>query len=129
MTKALLIVGGVLNSVFFLFHVYLGYQIHHLVRLAASYRSLMEALNVGGCLFILFFAYASLCRAGDLIRTRLGWAVLALVSALYLSRAAEEFFLFSFTPAIFGSCALVGGLYAAILVLAVRSGSRSSAAA
>jgi hypothetical protein len=52
--------------------------------------------------------------------TGLGRAVLVLVSALYLSRAAEEFFLFQFTPAIFASCVLVGAIYVALLVISIR---------
>jgi hypothetical protein len=80
----------------------------------------MEVLNVSGVLFIFFFAYASFFHGKELLQTGLGRVVLSLILALYLSRAAEEFFLFKFTPAIFGSCVLVGAIYAALFVIALR---------
>ena len=49
-------------------------------------------------------------------------AVLAFASLLYLSRAAEEFFLFKFDAAVFGSCLLVGAVYAVALVIATKRG-------
>ncbi len=120
MSKALLAAGGVLNTVFFLFHLLLGYRIHNLVQLAAPYRALMEALNVGGVLFIFFFAYASFFHGKELLGTGLGRAVLALAAVLYLSRAAEEFFLFNFTAAVFGSCVLAGAVYLALFAIALK---------
>ena len=63
MTKVLLVIGGILNSLFFLLHLVLSYQIHNLTQLAAGYRGLLQALNVGGVLFIFFFAFVSFfCR-------------------------------------------------------------------
>jgi len=120
MAKRLLIIGGVLNTIFFLFHIQLGYQIHHLTQVSSSHRALMEALNGAGVLFIFFFAYVSFFHAEELIETGLGRIVLALVAVLYLSRAAEEFFLFAFTPLVFGSCLLVGALYVALFTLALQ---------
>ncbi|HUB02854.1 MAG TPA: hypothetical protein VL983_09215 [Terriglobales bacterium] len=120
MTKILLIAGGILNTLFCIFHVFLGYQIHSLMHLAPPVRALLEALNAGGALFILFFAYASLLRGAELMETGLGRAVLALVSVLYLSRAAEEFFLFQFTPIIFAGCLLVGAIYVTLFAIAPR---------
>jgi len=131
MSKALLVAGGVLNAFFFLFHLLLGYQIHHLTPVAPPYRALMEALNTGGALFILFFAYVSLFHGKELLQTGVGRVVLLLVSALYLSRAAEEFFLFKFTPLTFGSCLLVGAIYVALFVIAIsmsRAPANSAAA-
>jgi len=121
MTKRLLIAGGILNALFFLFHVWLGYQIHQLAQVAPPYRALMEALNVGGVLFIFFFAYASLFHGKDLMETGLGRVVLALVAVLYLSRAAGELFLFNFTAVIFASCLVVGAIYAALFVIALAN--------
>ena len=124
MSKGLLVAGGILNTLFFLFHLLLGYQIYHFAQVTVPYRALMEALNAGGVLFIFFFAYASFFHGKELLETGLGRAVLALVAALYLSRAAEEFFLFKFTAAIFGSCVLVGAIYAALYVMGLREGHR-----
>jgi hypothetical protein len=120
MAKPLLIAGGILNTVFFLFHLFLGYQIHHLVQLTTPYRTLMEALNVGGVLFIFFFAYASFFHGKELLTTGLGRVVLLLVAALYISRAGEEFVLFKFTPVIFGSCLLVGIIYVTLFAIALK---------
>ncbi len=122
MSKALLLIGGILNSLFFVIHVLLGYQLFHLTQLAPPFRGLIEALNVGGVLFILFFAYASFFYGQELLSTGLGKAVLLLASVLYLSRAAEEFFWLRFTPAIFALCVIVGAIYAALLVIAIRQG-------
>jgi len=120
MSKALLIAGGILNTVAFFFHLMLGFQIRHLSQVAQPHRAIMEALNVGVALSIFFFAYVSLFHGKELLATCLGRVVLVLVSLFYLSRAAEEFFLFQFTPAIFVSCLLVGAVYAALLVLALK---------
>jgi len=118
MSKALLVIGGVLNSLFFLLHLVLGYQIHNLTQLASGYRGLLQALNVGGVLFIFFFVFVSFFCQAELLETKLGRAVLVLVSALYLSRAVEEFFLFNFNLVIFVSCTLTGIIYVALLVIA-----------
>jgi len=115
MPRVLLTIGGVLNSLFFLLHLLLGYQIHNLTQVAAPLRGLMQALNVGGVLFILFFAVASFFCQADLLQTRLGRLVLLLITVLYLSRAAEEFILFKFSPLIFVTCTLTGFIYLALL--------------
>jgi hypothetical protein len=124
MSKRLLFIGGVLNSAFFLLHIILGYQIPHLVQLAAPYRELMEALNVSGVLFIFFFAFASFVHGKELLETDLGRTVLVLVSVLYLSRAAEECFLFPFNPGILGACVFVGAIYVVLLVIAFQERSK-----
>jgi len=127
MFKRLMIVGGILNSLFFLFHIFLGYQIQHLAHAAASHRGLLAAFNVAVALFIFFFVYASFLHQKDLLETKLGHAVLGLASLLYLSRAAEEFILFKFNTRIFVSCLLVGAIYAGALVIAMRSGRPTAA--
>jgi hypothetical protein len=81
MSKVLLIVGGVLNTLFFIFHLAMGYQIHHLTQVAPAYRSLMEALDIGGVLFIFFFAYVSFFHGKELLETGLGHIILVLVAA------------------------------------------------
>lgn len=121
MSKALLIAGGILNAVFFVFHIILGYQIHQLTNLPAPYRALMEALNLGGVLFLFFFSYASFFQGKELLQTGLGRAILALAAVLHLSRAAEEFFLFRFTVTVFVSCVLVGAIYVALFAIATKT--------
>jgi hypothetical protein len=118
--RALLFVGGILNLAFAAFHIGLFRGIQASTTLSPSAKGLMHAFNAAGTLFIVFFVVVSLFFRDDLLNTRLGKLTLGLVAALYLSRAAEEFFLFKFTPVIFGSCAVVGGLYVAILLMAIR---------
>ena len=125
MARVLLIVGGILNAIFLLLHLLLGYQIHQLSQLAPEDRGLMQALNVAVVLFVFFFAYASFLHGKELFETGLGRAALAFASLLYLSRAAEEFFLFKFTAAIFGTCLLVGAIYAALLLMAIKRSHKS----
>ena len=118
--KILLVAGGILNTLFLFFHILLGYRISQLSGLAYPQRSLMEALNLGGMLFLFFFAYASFFLGKELLGTRLGRTVLALAAVLYLSRAGEEFVLFKFTAVVFGACMLVGIIYLALLVSAMN---------
>jgi hypothetical protein len=112
MNRILLRVGGVVNALFVIFHVWLGYQIHTSPGIGAGDRPLMEMLNAGGVLFILFFAIGSLCYAQEMLGTKLGRLVLLFVFLLYGSRAVEEMVISPrFSPAIFIVCALLAGLY------------------
>ena len=120
MFKRLMITGGILNGLFFLFHVIVGYRIQHLTQLAAGYRSLLASFNVAGALFIFFIAHVSLLHHQDLLETKLGHTVLAFASLLYLTRAAEEFILFKFDAAVFASCLPVGAIYFVAVVIATR---------
>lgn len=120
LAKNLLIAGGVLNAVFVLFHVWLGWRIHHM-GLPPATRSLMEMLNGGGTLFILFLAVTGLCCAREMCTTRLGQLVLATGGALYLLRAAAEFVVAPrVTPLIVAVCVLAGGLLLAALAVIRR---------
>jgi len=121
MARALLVVGGILNLAFAAFHIGLFRGIQASTSLSPSTKGLMHALNAAGTLSIAFFVVVSFFFRDDLLTTRLGRLTLGLVSALYLSRAAEEFFLFKFTPVIFGACSVVGALYVGILVMALRT--------
>ncbi len=130
LVKALLVVGGVINLLFVAFHVLLGYQIHHLAGVSRDLKALMLALNLGGSLCILFVAYASLFATNELVGTRLGRGLLALVAVIYISRAAEEFIFFSVvTWWVVISCVLVGALYGLLLVLAMEAGYAEKGAA
>jgi hypothetical protein len=120
--KALLVAGGIVNLIFAAFHIWLGWQIHQIAGVTAGVRALMEALNVAGTLFIIFFAHISLFHQSDLVSTGLGRASMVFVVLLYWSRAAEEFFLFRFNPAIFFACLFAGGIYAALIWVSTRTG-------
>jgi hypothetical protein len=112
MNRIMLRMGGVVNALFVIFHVWLGYHIHASPGIAAGDRPLMEMLNAGGVLLILFFAISSLCYAQEMLGTKLGKLVLLFVFLLYGSRAVEEIVIApQFSPAIFIVCALLAGLY------------------
>jgi len=119
--KSLLYAAGSLNLLFGLFHIWLGYGFHRSPTIPAVYRGLLQAFNAGGALMIFFLAYACLLRHREMLETGLGKAVLVLGSALYLSRALEEFFWFAFSPVIFGSCLVTGAIHLTVLF---RSGAR-----
>ncbi len=117
MHRAILIFGGVLNTALALFHVFLGWQIHRLQGIADGHRALMEMLNVGGTLMIVFFAVASFTCIEDILATRFGKLFLGLVSAVYLSRAIEEIVISPrFSPIIFAVCLLIGVIYLVPLI-------------
>jgi hypothetical protein len=128
MHRPLLIVGGVLNSILALFHVWLGRQIHLMPGVTPGQRALIEMLNAGGVLMIVFFAVASLACATDVFTTRLGKLFLGFVSVLYLSRAAEEIFIYPrFSVVIFSVCMLIAVIYVLLIVVPFTPRTRSTA--
>ena len=59
MSKRLLLIGGVMNGIFALFHIWLGWQIQMLPDLLPDYKALIQMLNVGGILTIAFATFVS----------------------------------------------------------------------
>ena len=117
MKQILLVIGGGLNVLFGLLHIWLGWEFHHATRLSPDDRALMEMLNVGAILFVFFFAYASFFCRREMLTTGLGKAVLALILLMYLSRAIEEVILSpTFSAIIFATCLLVAGVYLAAIL-------------
>lgn len=117
--RILILIGGAINALFFLFHLWFGWHLHRLTQVAPALRVTMEMLNGGGALMILFFAAVSLAFGEELLVTRVGRAVLILATAMYGLRAVGEVFLApTFKPGIFIACALTGALYGAALALA-----------
>jgi len=117
MKNGLAVTGGILNLLFGIFHMLLGRSIHMSNAFAPDTRGLLMAFNIAGTLTIFYFAVVSLFQIRDLLTTKLGKSTLALISLYYLLRAAEEFFLFHFQPAIFVPCVLVGGIYAILFAM------------
>ena len=121
MNRIMLRIGGVVNALFVIFHVWLGYRIHTSPGIAAGDRPLMEMLNVGGVLFILLFAVSSLFYEQEMLGTKLGRLVLLFVFLLYGSRAVEEIIISPrFSPVIFFVCALLAGLYLGLFFRAAK---------
>jgi hypothetical protein len=115
--RIILTIGGILNSLFALFHVYLVYVIMQFDNLTAGYKALMIMLGVGGTLMIAFLAWASLRYRDEMLNTRLGNAVIALSVLVYLTRALEEIWIapvFSFP--IFIACLAVSVIYLFLLM-------------
>lgn len=121
MNKRLLSLGGILNGVFTLFHVWLGWQIQQYPDLLPDYRALMQMLNVGGILMLAFATFTSLFCKGEVLASSLGRATLGLIALFYAARAAEEVVLAShFSPAIFGACLAVALLYGVLVASTLR---------
>jgi hypothetical protein len=118
MSRIFLIIGGVINVLFVLFHIFLGYNIYQIQNIAVEYRSLMTMLNVGGVLFIALFAIASLGYTQEMLTTRIGSLVTLFVVLLYGSRALEEIVVSShFSTVIFTACIIVAVVYIIPLVI------------
>jgi len=118
MSRALLITGGVLNSLLAVFHVFLGHSIYRIRDVAAGYRALMIMLNAGGTLFIVLIALASLALTKDMLTTKLGKLVTLFTFLLYASRALEEVTVSTqFSITIFGTCIVISAIYAVLFFL------------
>ena len=113
MRRMLVLVGGVLNTLFFAFHLLLGWRLWRL-GLTSGLRPLLETFNLGSALMVGFLALVSLAFPQELPTTRVGRSVLWLAVLLYLSRAiAEEALFVRPQPVIAGACLLVAAVYAA----------------
>jgi hypothetical protein len=122
LARTLLLGGGVLNALFVLFHVWLGWRILQWPQLAEGVRTLLSLLNGGGALSLGFVAAASLALPTEVLASRLGHALLWFTSALHLGRAlAEAAVSPRLNPAIFTACAVTGALYAGAALLARRA--------
>jgi hypothetical protein len=111
MTKWLLLLGGVFQVAFGLFHILLSRSIHLDTTISTDHRALMQALNISGTIMIFFFAYVSLFCRHEMVTTHVGRATLAFVCMIYFGRAIESPLLFGFEPVIFTLCIIIGFLY------------------
>ncbi len=117
MRKALVLIGGLANLLFFLFHIYLGWQLHYL-DVNPGMRALLETFNLGGTLMIAFFALVSLAFPGELLATRVGRSTVGVIVGVYLSRAIAEVTLFPRASLfIVLVCLLTVGIYALAALL------------
>lgn len=121
MSKVLLIIGGIFNSLLAVFHVFLGYQIFQIKDIAEGYRALMLMLNAGGTLFIILFAVASLGYVQEMLTTKLGKLISLFVFLLYASRAVEEVIISpEFSLAIFAVCLVIAAIYLVLWLLPMQ---------
>jgi asparagine N-glycosylation enzyme membrane subunit Stt3 len=117
MKKLLLIIGGIFNTLFGVFHIWMARGTHLSDSFSPGARALVQAYNVFGIIVVFYFAYISFFQQRDLLSTKLGKTTLALVALVYLSRGIEEFIFFKFSYFIFIPCVLVGGIYTVLLFL------------
>lgn len=114
MRGTLLRVGGVLNGLFVLFHIWLGWRLHVMRGIDPGIRPLLETFNGVGALELVFFAFVSLAYPAELLATRIGRAVVGLVLASYLGRTLCELFVYPKPkPLVIATCLLVCAVYAA----------------
>lgn len=119
MNRWLLRVGGVWNAFFALFHGLSAYGIQRAPGLDPAVRALLQMLNAGVILVLVFAAFVSFARGRELLTTGIGRATSVLVALFYGVRAVEEIVLSpSFSPVIFGTCLLVAAVYTALTFMA-----------
>jgi len=112
MNRILLLIGGLLNALFVVFHIRLGWQIHLIQTIPPGSKALMEMLNAAGIIFIAFIAYASLFCVRDVLGGVLGKVVLFTAFLLYISRAIEEIIISTrFSTLEFSVCLVMGVIY------------------
>ena len=122
MLRRFLIIGGILNSLLAVFHLFLGNQILQFKDIAEGYLALMTMLNVGGTLFIILFAIASLCFINEMISTKLGKLISIFVFLLYFSRALEEVIISpTFSAVVFIVCLVISVIYLVFFLLSLKS--------
>ncbi len=129
LAQILLLIGGVFNALFFLFHLQLGWGMWHWPNLGPGLRALLQLFNVAGALTIGFLAYVSLWRTTEMRETGLGRSLGVLVILYYGTRAAGEFV---FQPkaqlVIVATCLAVAGVYLAALLASRRPAPQGGAA-
>ena len=120
--KRFIQIGGMVNLLGALFHIYLIFKIDELTGITPQLKILMHMFNVGGILMVSLFTYASLFCAKDMAEQRLGKVITVFIFLVYFSRAAEEI-LFKggdFAPVFFFSCLAVSLFYLYILYLMIK---------
>lgn len=123
MKGRLVLLGGLFNSAFLVFHILLAVRIGAWDALPDEARALLSMFNTGSILVLFFFAAGSLIFRTDLLRTAVGQAILLLIFAFYAVRAGEEVAVAPrFSPLIFVSCLIVALVYLTAWILAGRGG-------
>jgi len=97
MSKALLIVGGILNALFAVFHLALPSLARWqdtLSTISTDNQAIMYTLNLAVALTLLVFGYVSVFHQRDLLTTGLGKAMTVSVGLFWLVRSAAEILYF-----------------------------------
>jgi hypothetical protein len=110
-----IMIGGIFNLIFGLFHIFLCYQIYQFYKTQPVY-PLLQMFAIGGMLMVFFLAYTSLACYAELKTTMLGRWVVLLNILIYFTRTLGEFILFPKPHIIIISlCSLVSLIYLYIL--------------
>jgi hypothetical protein len=111
-----IIVGGIFNVSFAVFHLFFWRLFdwkHDLASLSFINRQVMQVLNLCLAFAFLIFAYISLFHTTALMHTNLGQALLLLISLFWLLRAAEQVIFFGLKntlSVVFFAVFLFGGI-------------------
>ncbi len=128
MRRTLVLVGGAINVLFVLFHLRLGWQLHHLP-VHPGMRALLETFNLGGTVMIAFFALVSLAYPREVLTTGVGRSATAAIILVYSTRALAEVALFPRPSAVVMLvCLAITAVYVAALVLREPAPSGGTAA-
>lgn len=104
-------IGGLLNSLLTLFHLFLGYEIHA-TYYGQEFYPLMQMLNIACTLLIFFLAISSIVYAHELINSKLGRLVIVINILLYLLRSIGEIVLFpQLLVFVIVVCLLIAAIY------------------
>ena len=97
MNETLIQIGGGYNLALVLFHV-LFWRIFNwnedLKSLTFLNRAIMQVLNISLTLVFIIFAYISFAHTNELLNTKLGVSVIALISIFWFARAFQQIVFF-----------------------------------
>lgn len=97
MNKKLILAGGIINLIMAIFHLLFPWLFNWketLTCLTFDDRSLMYALSFHCTLMIFGFAGISLFLREELLKTKIGKAIMAIIALFYTLRAGEQWVLF-----------------------------------
>jgi hypothetical protein len=118
MAKTLLLIGGVINALFTIFHI-LFWKLFDwpatIMYMSSEHRALVQVFNIHTAIAIGFFTVASLGFRNDLLTTRVGRLIIATIAVYFYVRALNSLIFWSISDPvnmfIFIVCLIVGGIY------------------
>ena len=118
MTKKLLLIGGVLNLLLAIFHLFFWKMFEWpqaLMGLSLDNRAILQVANIHLILVLLLFAWISISFRNDLAESRLGKTVLVGISGFYGLRCINEILFWDMgtmeSQVIMAVCLLIGAVY------------------
>ena len=98
MNKILLRIGGVINLLFFLFHLAMVKPIGEILTpLSPDIRATVATLNIHVAFTLLIFAYLALFQYRDLLTTRLGHNTMIAISLFWFLRGINQIVFYGLT--------------------------------